>query len=152
MIEVPRPCQVFVTHPCHFVVFSILAVALIRVLLSLIRSYQASAAPDAMPYATLFERFFLGQGPTWKSTNYHFKGDVGEYGASALVGLIEVLAYAFLFATHNATVVGAWITLKTISIYFRWASDRVLFNLFLAGNALTVAAGWYVSGDICVVT
>jgi hypothetical protein len=129
-----------------------LAVLLIRVLLSVFRAYQATGRLLGMPFGELFGRFFVGRDPTWKTPTYDPAKDIGEYGASALVGVVEILVYSVLFSAGASAIVGGWVTLKTISLYFRWSSDRVLFNLFLAGNALSIVAGWLISGYVCAVT
>jgi hypothetical protein len=81
----------------------------------------------------------------------YIKGhDHGEYGTSYVLGVIEVAGFSVLMAMGEYKYVGSWVALKTVAVYFRWQSDRVVFNVYLIGTALTVLSGWLLSGLVRV--
>jgi hypothetical protein len=140
MIAHAWPHHVAISNPWLYTFGALAFASLIRVVLSLVRAYKARNTPE-----TLAHRRF------WFAYGYYLRGldpcrtssrDYGEYFASFLVGFIELLAFPVMFVLGLDTYIGAWIGLKTISIYFRWSGDRVVFNLFLAGNAATVVLSW----------
>jgi hypothetical protein len=124
----------------RYVLFAFCGSLAIRLVLTAVRAWRAKNTPvgrRTVTYRRAFRDYFLGFDPNREPWQ-----DYGEYFSAFLLGWVELLLIPVLMVMGLHLYVGSWITLKTIAIYFRWESDRVLFNLFLLGNALTLAIAW----------
>jgi hypothetical protein len=141
--------------PCPFRYWFLVVILplVIRLVLSVLRACQASQTPVG-PATTFWHAlwwYLRGLDPKRVADIGYIKGhDHGEYGASYVLGVIEVAGFSVLMAMGEYKFVGSWVALKTVAVYFRWQSDRVVFNVFLIGNALTVLSGWLLSGLVRV--
>jgi len=131
-----------ISHPAGVALAALFGSALIRTVLSFLRLLAAN------------ER-------SWKNFGYLFmgfqsvprKGLAGlremqywqpDYGHPWLIGVFELFAFPYLLAGNMLNFIGAWIGLKTIAQWKRWQDDRVIFNLFLIGQALVLGLSYII--------
>jgi hypothetical protein len=149
----PLPEEIQISCLAGYVASAFVGALLIRIVLSATRAYQAvfARANQRVTYGKAFLKYMGGLDPLRdalprKDDQLH---DRGEYGVSFLLGWAELIIFPVLIVMGLHLFVGSWIGLKIASIYFRWQSDRFLFNLFLLGNAGILAASWVLT---CFVT
>jgi hypothetical protein len=58
-----------------------------------------------------------------------------------VVGVVERILFLLSLLTGNGQFIGLWLGIKTVSQYKRWSDSeigRATFNIFIAGNALSL--------------
>ncbi len=61
------------------------------------------------------------------------------------IGTLELLVFPILIKFEGIVVIGAWITLKTVSQWNVWGKNRIVFNRFLIAHGLLLIAAWFLS-------
>jgi hypothetical protein len=89
-----------------------------------------------------FKKCFIGLHPADP------EGDSSDYGFPVILGFRELLSYPVLIKIDALTVIGAWLTLKTVAQFPRWTEHRGLYNRFLIGNALVVLFSVWLAGYV----
>ena len=115
-------------------IFSIFAsVAIIRLFISLLKAKSLSNERNLSyinnSYGELFWFFF---------SSLKRDKDISDCWLPIIIGLFELIAFPILISLNGWTFIGAWIGLKTVSLFGRWQKYRTAFNFFLLGNILSI--------------
>lgn len=123
---------------------ALLLSALVRIVLTLFRTFRHAheGGSHATSFWCYFALTFAGLGDKVNFSQLKTQEDKervrGDYGTAYVLGVLELVAYPFLFAAGFNAYVGAWIGLKVVVQYKHWTEDRGSFTAFLIGNALVL--------------
>jgi len=123
---------------------ALLLSAVVRIVLTLFRVFRHAheSGSSATSVWCYFARTLIGLGKevdfSTLKTEEEKERVRGDYGTAYVLGVLELVAYPFLFAAGLNAYVGAWIGLKVVVQYKHWTEDRGSFTAFLIGNALVL--------------
>jgi len=132
-------------HIHHWIWLAVLAVIgplAVRIVLSFLR---ARIAKDGIrkSFAALFWGEKLIERINPQDDEEKKKYWEPDYWLPYLIGLFEVSSFAIMMGINKPNYIAAWIGLKTIAQWKSWLDDRVIFNLFLLGQALVLVIAFF---------
>lgn len=67
---------------------------------------------------------------------------IDDYWLPSIIGYFELIIYPFLMSKGLFVGIGAWIAIKTASLWGGWQKTRTAYNRFLLGNLLSLSAAF----------
>jgi hypothetical protein len=121
--------------------YCVVAIAFtVRLFMCILRAFSL---PNAIRNLHFVKRAFKAH--FWGRDDY-FLDIRGDRWTSFILGLIELFIYPVLIALQAWPVIGAWLGLKTLSSWNRWANEpRLAYQHFLIGNVLILWTAWWLA-------
>jgi hypothetical protein len=120
-------------HIAWYILSIVGSAAVIRAIISLLKAKNVLNENKLMYrykcYIEVFYLFFFSV----KRGN-----DISDCWLPTIIGLFELTTFPILISLNGWTFIGAWIGLKTVSLFGRWQEYRTAFNFFLVGNILSI--------------
>lgn len=92
----------------------------------------------------------------WFEAFYHsFLSNAGhskidDYWIPSVIGAIELFVFPFLMVEGAWQIIGAWLVIKTASIWAKWNNLRTPYNRFLLGNLLVLVSSLFLLTRILI--
>ncbi len=70
--------------------------------------------------------------------------NIDDYFIPLAIGTIELFTYPFLMIGENWEIIGAWLVMKTASVWNKWKDSRTSYNRFLLGSLFVLVSSLFI--------
>ncbi len=116
-----------------YIIACFFSMLLIRLIISSLKAWsllnEGGIICHHRSYWNLFWSFFF---------SHKRNPDISDCWLPAIIGFSELFVYPIVISINGWIIIGAWIGLKTASLFGRWQMNRTAYNFFLLGNILSI--------------